>query len=360
MLSVTGALGEFKVPLNPGSLANVLSEKVASVEKQTLGEKIRAAGCSKRSNYLWAGGATVPRVETLSQLCFHLNIHPVDLLREAAGLSARALTEERCASGFLIGHEELQVGSLRSSPMPLEQAVFPSCTTFSRADPDTNPVISTLGPAPVRKTEPVKRVPRQMSFPFPEVKSRSRVTYQETARRIQIRNRLENALLSEPPPSLHAVAKSLRMSNSTQLREIEPELSRQLAQLGQQWEENQKAAIRAAFEAPFDTERLLSLEKFCRTHGISYSVIRRGYPDIKNAYTSRFRDLRREAKAARSTKRLIAVAEAVNKIRRIGEYPSVGRVKSMNQELKAAGWDEIQAAIRSAGSVSQRKEEPKR
>lgn len=355
MLSVIGALGEFAVPLIRGSIANLLSAKVAAVEKQKLGEKIVAAGCSKRSTYLWAFGAVVPRVETLFQLCFQLNLRPVDLLREATGLSPHTLAEERFASGHVTCQIQVQGGFTGSSATLSEQAVFPFATTYSRANPDSSLDVLAVRPDPVRNTERVKRMPRQMSFPFSEAKSRGRVTYQQTARSNQIRNRLNDALLSEPPPSLHAVAKSLNMSSSTWLREIEPELTRQLTHVGQKWEEKQEAAIRAVFEAPFDSERPLSLERFCRSRGISYSVIRRDYPDIKDAYSARFRMLRLEAAKVRATARIIAVAEAVNKIRRHGDYPSVDRVKSTSPELKAAGWDEIQAAIRSADLISQRK-----
>jgi hypothetical protein len=135
------------------------------------------------------------------------------------------------------------------------------------------------------------------------------------------------------------------MSSSTQLRKLEPGLSRRLSQLGQNWKRKEEAAIRAAFEAPLDAEGLLSLERFCESRGISYSVIRRNYPDIKEAYTLQFRMSRLESKKVRTTQRADAVAEALKKIRRDREYPSVGRVKSTNPELKAAGWDEIQAAI---------------
>lgn len=193
-----------------------------------------------------------------------------------------------------------------------------------------------------------------MSFPFSEAKVGSRVTYQKPARRDQIRRRLKDALLSEPPPSLHAVARSLRMSSSTQLVKIEPELSCELSQLEQSWRERKEAAIRAIFRTQFDSEKPLSLERFCKSHGISYWVIRREYPDLRDAYISRFRTLQKEMRAVRATARVIAVAEAVNKIRSSGEYPSVGRVKSISPELKPAGWDEIQAAIGLADLSSQR------
>jgi AraC-like DNA-binding protein len=192
----------------------------------------------------------------------------------------------------------------------------------------------------------VNKIARQMCFSFAKGRTRSRVKYLEPDRRNQIRARLEEALLCEPPPSLHAVARSLKMSNSTQLRLIEPELSDRLSQLAQTWKEKKEAAIRAAFEAPFDAKRPLSLEEFCEFCNISYSVIRRKYPDIKEAYTSRFRMSRLESKKVRTNQRADAVAEALKKISTECEYPSVGRVKDMTPELKPAGWDEIQAYIR--------------
>jgi hypothetical protein len=192
------------------------------------------------------------------------------------------------------------------------------------------------------------KIARQMSFPFAKSQTRSRVTYLEPDRRNQIRTCLEEALEGDPPPTLHAVARSLKMSNSTLLREVEPELSRQLTEMTQSWKGKQDAAIRATFARALNSKVPVSLETFCKNRGISYSVVRRKYPDLKASYTARFRLLRSEAKKARSAQRQVAVAASVLDINRRGEYPSVGRVKSRSPELKAAGWDEIQAAIRAA------------
>lgn len=128
MLSIIGVLGEFRSPLMRTTLANLLFAKVASIGSRTLKEKIAAAGCSKRSTYLWARGAAVPRVETLFQICFHLDLRPVDLLREAAGVKTSAQADNQPRSDREICHELLQHSCLRSSATPSEQGVFP----FSR------------------------------------------------------------------------------------------------------------------------------------------------------------------------------------------------------------------------------------
>ena len=125
MLSIIGALGEFNVPLIRTSLANLLSAKVASVEKRRLMERISAAGCSKRSMYLWASGAAVPRVETIFQLCFHLDLSPVDLLREAAALRVGAQVEDQSGCDRKICHAPFQRDWPRSSTTPSEQSMFP-------------------------------------------------------------------------------------------------------------------------------------------------------------------------------------------------------------------------------------------
>jgi hypothetical protein len=97
MLLVIGSLSGFEARLPRESLANLLSRRVASLQKPNLEEKIAAAGCSKRSSYLWARGAVVPRVETLIQLCFHLDL---PTCRRAPGGSGTAHTPRICSRGL--------------------------------------------------------------------------------------------------------------------------------------------------------------------------------------------------------------------------------------------------------------------
>ena len=200
----------------------------------------------------------------------------------------------------------------------------------------------------------LKKMPRQMSFPFSEAKARSRVTYQGPERRNQIISRLEDALLREPPPSLHSIARSLRMSSSTQLREIEPDLSRQLTELGQSWKEKQEAALRAVFENALTSERPVSLETFCKSRGISYSVIRREYPDIKAAYTARFRILRKQAKEVESTQRHIAVAEAISEIPPARRIP-LGGPREVHEPKAKGCWLGRNTSRDPAALISRRK-----
>jgi hypothetical protein len=120
MLSVIGALSEFNVEIDGTSLANLLSAKVASVGNRNMSENISMAGCSKRSTYLWASGTVLPRVESIFRLCFHLGLHPADLLREAAGLKVETQEEVRPSGECLT-----RPATLRSSTTPSEQAVLP-------------------------------------------------------------------------------------------------------------------------------------------------------------------------------------------------------------------------------------------
>jgi hypothetical protein len=275
------------------------------LQGRNLEERLAAAGCSKKSMYLWARGTTVPRVETLFQLCFQLDLRPVDLLREARGVSSAEATQA-------------QVGGGRGE-MPSEGVAFPATVRDTPADTNLGSGVIAVEPDTLQITEPDQKPPRQQRTPISEAKSKNRVTYEPTARRNQIKKQLEEALSMEPPPSLHEVAASLRMSSSTRLREIEPELSSRLTHVNQIWNGRQDAAIRAIFDKPFDPEEPLSLERFCKRHGISYWVVRRKDPDLRNAYFSRFQALRKKAKEVRANARAIAVAEAVDKIRWRGE-----------------------------------------
>jgi hypothetical protein len=125
MLSVIGALSEFTVQLNRTSLVHLLAAKVASAGNGNLSVKISAAGCSKRSKYLWAFGTAVPRIESIFRLCFRLNLHPVDLLRDAAGLKGGL---QEVARSETLTHP----ATLCSSTTPPNQAVLPFLAEVNR------------------------------------------------------------------------------------------------------------------------------------------------------------------------------------------------------------------------------------
>jgi TniQ len=84
------ASNEFVIPLLPSSIGRVLAATFGSMMEQSRNAAAHAAGCSKRSSYLWAKGLALPRIETLFRLCFNLGLSPLDLFRKAMFESANA------------------------------------------------------------------------------------------------------------------------------------------------------------------------------------------------------------------------------------------------------------------------------
>jgi hypothetical protein len=197
----------------------------------------------------------------------------------------------------------------------------------------------------IRKSSTCGSVPRQLSLPLGP-KPQQRVRYIAEQRSRQIRNALETALEKVPPPTVNAVAVWLKMSSSTTLRKIEPELCRTLSLLRDQYDQEQKAKIKSKLNAAIQCVRLPSLGAFCKSTGIPLSFIRREFPALKVAYEERYRFLTGIERSRRAKQIAAEVAEAVGKINEKGEYPSVGRVKSVSPGLKSAGWDIIQKTIR--------------
>jgi hypothetical protein len=150
-----------------------------------------------------------------------------------------------------------------------------------------------------------------------------------------------------PPPTLHTTAKTLKMSSSTTLRQLEPDLSKQLDDRRKDWEESERSRIRATFQAALREPSLpSSFEQFCLRSGFAVSFVTRELPDLKAEYIAKYRADKLARRRAQADEHGRAVAQVVESICERGEYPSVGRVKAEHQKLCALGWDEIQAHIR--------------
>jgi hypothetical protein len=91
----------------------------------------------------------------------------------------------------------------------------------------------------------------------------ARRTSEAEARKTQIRDRIQCALLESPPPTLKAVARELRMSSSTALRSIEPSLCDQLLESCEKWHRDQLGLIRILIEREMDALEMVCLRKFC-------------------------------------------------------------------------------------------------
>jgi hypothetical protein len=291
-----GASNEFITPLLPSSIARVLAARFQSILAQSRNDRALAAGCSKRSSYLWAKGLALPRIEALFRLCFNLGLSPLDLFRQVMADSARP--------GELFNSTQAKVGD------------------------DTT---------------------HQLMLHFPIRKLNGRIHYDPAKRNGQIKSALEKALSQMPPPTLHATAALLKMSSSTALRKLEPDLCKQVAERRKQWEANERSRIDATFRLALSEPSLSSsFERYCFQSGFSMSLIARELPELKASYIAKYRAIKLAHRRARADENRKEVDQLVEMICRQGEYPSVGRIKAESRQLHSLGWDEIQAYIRNS------------
>jgi hypothetical protein len=296
--SLLGASNDFDTPLQPPSIARVLAARFQSLLEQSRKASALAVGCSKRSSYLWARGAALPRIDTLFRLSFNLGISPLDLFRQV----------------LLDSYNHCEP----SSSTPAGESI-------------------TGGDG----------APHQLAFNFPIRKPNGRIQYDPATRAHQIKDALEKALGQMPPPTLHATATLLKMSSSTELRKLEPDLCKQIHERHQQWEKDERSRMEAAFREVLSQPRpLSSFERFCSESGFPMSLITRQLPELKAAYIAKYRAVRLALRRTRTDENRSEVERVVKMICDRGEYPSVGRVKAESQKLHSLGWDEIQVYIR--------------
>ena len=292
------ASNEFAMPLSPPSIAHSLANTFGSMLEQSRSASAHAAGCSKRSTYLWAKGLAVPRIESLFRLCFNLGLSPLDLFR-------KAISESACA-------KEASDAERKGS--------------------------ETIADTPT---------PQQLTFAFSVRKPNGRIHYDHVSRDLQIKDALQKAIAQTPPRTLHATAKLLKMSSSTTLRHLEPDLSNQLDERRKRWEQCKLAEIQSRFQQVLSGPTLpSSFARFCLDSGFSLSLVTRELPDLKAAYIAKYRAIERAHRRAHADEHSRAITHAVETVCERGEYPSVGRIKAEDSTLRSLGWDEIQSCIR--------------
>jgi hypothetical protein len=89
-------------------------------------------------------------------------------------------------------------------------------------------------------------------------------------------------------------------------------------------------------------------KRFCKEKCISihFAIVR--FPEIKLQFDERYRSLMVTKRGRHREKVHRIVDRAVRSVRERGEYPSAGRVIAETPDLRSAGWDQLQQAIRVA------------
>jgi hypothetical protein len=84
--------------------------------------------------------------------------------------------------------------------------------------------------------------------------------------------------------------------------------------------------------------------------GISIDLVVSRFPEIKQAFDSRYSSLKITKRLTHIEAFQHEVGRVVRLLRERDEYPSAGRVVNENRHLRYAGWDQLQRPIRLARS----------
>lgn len=339
ILSLIGALQEFRIPLIRSATAVALRPYLSAVSETNITEIARAAGCTRRSVSLWSEGSALPRIESLLRLCFRLGIAPLDFAREAYKASSFALVERDDINGDTAPAalhrtmpsvtREIDEGS------PLKRGLRNKPQLFSfhgRLD------IVDAAPEKKKQTAPATEVPQR----------KKRGGGRPSHRRPEVTFALKSAIQKEPPPTLSEVAKSLGCTNSSSLRRLVPDLCDALIKVRASWRLGELANTAARIRSAILQTKLLPFKAFCLQFKIVTSQVDRHFPELKTLYRMRYQELRQIARNERRERFEKAVHCAVATICSRDEFPSADRVVAENRRLRSGGWHQIQRSIRKA------------
>jgi hypothetical protein len=353
----------------------------------------KTTGSSRRSINLWSEGAALPRVESLFRLCFHVGVSVLNFLRgaesewcaqkhpESAGTTGPAVAhvqgdEKGCSitSGRVanLNPVSIEIDVIRRSDdaSPKGHRRLPSegskrvdrqgCEKENRLRSALEQAVSSgLSISPRKLAMEIGyHSPDRVLLRFSDLTRalKSKFTADRDARCHEIRTRLEESLALFPPPTLNAVAISLKMINSSGLRTHEPALCDELLATRQRWEKAQGEKARANLRAALQAGQLPSLKKLCRDNGISVETVASCFPELRLEHRTRYQAQINRNRVQRMLWFQSEVERAVRSIRARDEYPSVGRVVAEDARLRSFGWHQIQQAIRMALGVLDPKE----
>jgi hypothetical protein len=378
-------------PFGRKTFSLALSRLLPTLSATTKCAVAKATGSSKRSIDLWRQGATLPRVESLFRLCFHIGIPVLDFLR---GSALESYNQGQPPDVSSIGVPSPQIKNQRPgcpiAPHPTELEGRPVAICASPCDARKRAAVQ---PPPLRvvrsaistsadkvKVTARKRENRLRSMLEQAVHSgllvsprklgitagytspdrvlrrffdltgvlKERLRANQDGRRGIIRTKLREALVLIPPPTLDEIAISLKMSNSSRLRVCEPWLCEKMHAKRLQWQRAQQDNADAIVSAALQGQELISLKKLCKRQGISLESFISRFPGLKLEYQTRYQLQISRKRLEQNLLFQSEVARAVRSIVSRGEYPSAGRVLAENSMLRSRGWDQIQRAIRMA------------
>jgi hypothetical protein len=156
------------------------------------------------------------------------------------------------------------------------------------------------------------------------------------------------ALEENPPPSLYKLAKRLGYANSVGLKRNHPEACVELGlkQIG--WRQQTLEQLRTKLEEAFLDEEPRAVKQVCRDIGVREKVIHDQFPDLKLRLRDRHAAWLLTDRSRKQLQLEFAVKKAVQRVQDCGEYPSANNVLADSNSLRFAGWERLQAAINKA------------
>lgn len=330
-----------------------LLEGMPEINRVSLADYV---GCTRRSISTWIEGTTRPRVQSLFRLSYALSTTTLSLLSQECDANPNGPEAiGQTVSGILgrIPDTKVRTGRPRRAQRTLISGP-------SGRDPLSIEQLRHALELSLQSENPVspRRIAKQLGYSSPDRVLRmfsnlcaslnARLTRQAKARKIQIRDRLQDALRESPPPTLKSIARELRMSSSTRLRSIDDELCARILERGEQWKHKELKHIRILLQGEIEGKAMVSLSEFCNRHRIPPSLVLSQLPDLKKSYEQLYGRFKAAQRSQRRVEFRQRVKEAVVALIERGDYPSAGNVLKRNPSLARSGWDEIQSAISAA------------
>jgi hypothetical protein len=159
---------------------------------------------------------------------------------------------------------------------------------------------------------------------------------------------LADALAETPPPSAYKLAKRLGYANSTGLKRHHPHSYNELTSKRIAWRQHTLDELRTRLERALLDEVPRAVKQICRDIGVREVVILTHFPDLKRKLRDRHTTWLATERSRKQLQLEFAVKKAVQRVQNRGEYPSANNVLADSNSLKFAGWERLQAAINKA------------
>jgi AraC-like DNA-binding protein len=176
----------------------------------------------------------------------------------------------------------------------------------------------------------------------------ARIAQQKRARVAAIEPALEQALQETPPPSLLEAAKRLGFSASCVLKFHAPGLYAKLKKHRQAYHQKCRAELRDRLEAALVENPPPSLKSVYSRLGVTESIVNTSFPELRRASGLRHLQHQREQAQLRRAALRTEIRDIVRMLHAQGICPSVPRVRSLLKSGPLRDWKEVSKEVNDA------------